>query len=107
MRPRMVIRADEHLLASRHVFSRCLLLAAVSEERYSTYSQFMLMPYSRNSARRSLSVSQNTVTITLPADFTIFSSWAIVAQGGSTVATRSCSQGPSEEPVSRPGAKIE
>ena len=43
----------------------------------------------------------------MPADFTTFSSLAIVAQGGSTGATRSCSQGPSEEPVSRPGSKIE
>ena len=57
--------------------------------------------------RRNLSVSQNTVTITSPADFTTFSSLAIVAQGGSTGATRSCSQGPSEEAVSRPGSKIE
>ena len=55
--------------------------------------------------RRSLSVSQNTVTITSPADFTTFSSLAIVAQGGSTGATRSCSQGPSEEAVSRPESK--
>ena len=45
-------------------------------------------------------MSQNTVTITLPAEFTTFSSLAIVAQGGSTGVNRSCSQGPSEEPVS-------
>ena len=34
MRPRMVIRADAHLLACRHVFSRCFLLTTVSEERH-------------------------------------------------------------------------
>ena len=56
--------------------------------------------------RISLSVCQNTVTITLPADFTTFSSLAIVAQGDSTGATRPRSQGPSEEPVSRPGSDI-
>ena len=33
MFPRMVIRAEAHLLASRHVFSRCFLLTAISEER--------------------------------------------------------------------------
>ena len=48
---------------------------------------------------------QNIVTIPLPADFTTFSSLATVAQGGSTGATRSCSQGPSEKPASRPGSK--
>ena len=34
MRPRIVIRADAHLLASRYVFSQCFLLTAVSEERH-------------------------------------------------------------------------
>ena len=67
----------------------------------------MLMPWSRKSAHRSLSVSQNTVAITFPADFITFSSLATVAQGGSTGATRSCSQEPSEKPASRPRSKID
>ena len=57
-------------------------------------------------SQKSFSVPEHC-HITLPADFTIFSSLAIVAQGGSTGATQPCSQGPSEEPVSRPGSKIE